>query len=88
MDFKIIWTDSAIGDLKEICDYISRDDPEAAGRVGRGILDHVKILETFPFVGPPYPRRSSGTIREIVFAPRLARRERRTRPPLNGTDTN
>ena len=47
MDFKIIWTDSAIGDLKEICDYISRDDSEAAGRVGRGILDHVKILETF-----------------------------------------
>ncbi len=67
MDFKIVWTDSAIADLKEICDYISRDNPSAAQTTGRGILEHVKILEMFPFIGPAYPRRSSGTIREIVY---------------------
>jgi addiction module RelE/StbE family toxin len=67
MDFKIIWSDSAISDLKSICEYIARDKPEAAERVGRGILDHVKILETFPLIGPAYPRRSSGSIREIVY---------------------
>src|ERR1041385_2514083 len=67
MDYKIIWTDSAIGDLTNICKYIARDNPDAAGRVGHGILNHVKILETFPFIGPAYPRRSAGTIREIVF---------------------
>jgi toxin ParE1/3/4 len=67
MDFKVNWTDSAIADLKEICDYITRNNSSAARKVGRGILDHVKILETFPFVGPPYPRRSSGLVREIVF---------------------
>ena len=67
MDFKIIWTDSAIADLKEIVDYISRDNPLASEKLGRGILEHVKILEIFPFIGPAYPRRSSGTIREIVY---------------------
>jgi addiction module RelE/StbE family toxin len=67
MDFKIIWTDSAITDLKEICDYISRDNLQAAEKTGRGILEHVKILETFPFIGPAYPYRSSGMIREIVY---------------------
>ena len=67
MDFKIIWSDSAIGDLKNICEYIARDKPGAARKTGRGILNHVKLLETFPFIGPPYPRRSAGTIREIVF---------------------
>ena len=67
MDFKIIWTDSAIADLKEACDYIARDNPLAARKVGRGILDHVRILETFPLIGPAYPRRSSGAIREIVY---------------------
>jgi addiction module RelE/StbE family toxin len=66
MDFKIIWTDSAIADLKGVCDFISRDNPAAAEKTGRGILDHVKILETFPLIGPAYPRRSSGAIREIV----------------------
>jgi plasmid stabilization system protein ParE len=55
MDFKIIWTDSAIADLRDICEYISRDNPSAAEKIGRGILDHVKILETFPFIGPAYP---------------------------------
>jgi len=67
MDFKIIWTDSAIGDLREICAYISRDNRSASERVGRGILEHVKLLETFPFIGPAYPRRSSGAVREIVY---------------------
>lgn len=67
MDFKIVWTESAISDLEQICQYISSDDRDAAQRVGRGILDHVKILETFPFIGPAYPRGSSGAVREIVY---------------------
>jgi toxin ParE1/3/4 len=67
MDFKIIWTDSAITDVKEICDYISRNNRSAAEKTGRGILNQVKILEIFPFIGPVYPRRSSGAIREIVY---------------------
>ena len=66
MDFKVIWMDSAIGDLKEIRDYISRDNSSAAMKVGWGILDHVGILETFPFIGLAYLRRSSGAVREIV----------------------
>ena len=67
MDFKVIWADSAIADLKEICDYISRDNPPASEKIGRGILNHVRILETFPLIGPAYPRRSGGAIREIVY---------------------
>jgi addiction module RelE/StbE family toxin len=66
MDFKVIWTDSAIEDLKDICDYIARDNPRAAEKTGRGILNHVRILEAFPLIGPTYPRGSRGTIREIV----------------------
>lgn len=67
MDFRVIWTDSAIADLKETCDYISQDDPAAAEMTGRGILNHVRILEAFPLIGPAYPRRSDGAIREIVY---------------------
>ncbi len=67
MDYKVIWTDAAIADLYEICSYISRDNRVAAERVGRGILDHVKILESFPYIGPAFPRRSNGAVREIVY---------------------
>ena len=67
MDFKIIWSDAAISDLQDICSYIAQHDLQAAGRIGRGILDHVRILASYPFIGPAYPRGVKGTLREIVF---------------------
>jgi toxin ParE1/3/4 len=67
MDHKIVWAEAAIADLHDICSYIAQDDSRAAQRIGEGILDHVRILGTFPFVGPAYPRGSRGPLREIVF---------------------
>ena len=67
MDFKVVWSDEAIADLHEICFYIAQHDPPAALRMGRGILAHVRILASFPFIGPTYPRGVRGTLREIVF---------------------
>jgi plasmid stabilization system protein ParE len=67
VDFKIIWSDAALADLYDICSYIAQDNPDAAGRMGRGLLQHVRILASFPFIGPPYPRGSAGPLREIVF---------------------
>jgi len=67
MDFKVIWSEAAIADLRDICSYIARHDPQAANRMGHGILDHVRILASFPFIGPTYPRGSRGSLREIVF---------------------
>lgn len=69
MDYTVIWSEAAIEDLREICSYIAADNPDAAGRVGKGILDHVHILTSFPFIGPSYPRGSDGTLREIIFRP-------------------
>lgn len=67
MDFKVIWSDQAITDLRAICSHIARDNREAALRMGNGILDHVRILAQFPFIGPAYPRGTHGPLREIVF---------------------
>jgi len=67
MDYKVIWSEEAIADLSDICGYIARNDPEAALRIGNGILDHVRILAEFPFIGPTYPRGTRGSLREIVF---------------------
>lgn len=69
MDYKIIWSDLAITDLHGICAYIAEDNPNAAERVGRGILGCVEILRSFPFIGPSYPRGSGGTLREITSRP-------------------
>jgi toxin ParE1/3/4 len=67
MDFKIIWSDEAIADLRDICSYLAQHDPKTALRTGTGILDHVRILASFPFIGPTYPRGARGPLREIVF---------------------
>jgi toxin ParE1/3/4 len=66
MDYKVIWSDSSIEDLRDICNYIAEDEPAAAHRMGQDILDHVQILGSFPFIGPRYPRGSRGSLREIV----------------------
>jgi len=67
MDFKVIWSDAAIADLRDLCSYIAHRDPQAAHRIGRGILEYVRILGSFPFIGPAYPRGARGSLREIVF---------------------
>ena len=65
--FTIVWTQSAILDLDGICSFIADNDPRAAERVGRGILEHAELLARFPSIGPGYPLGSDGTVREIVF---------------------
>lgn len=69
MDYKVIWSDAAIADLQGICNAIALDNPEAAERMGNGILNHVQVLASFPLIGPTYPRGTRGPLREIVFRP-------------------
>lgn len=67
MDFKVIWSEAAIADLHDICSYLAQHNPNAAQRIGQGIIEHVRILSRFPFIGPAYPHGAHGTLREIVF---------------------
>jgi plasmid stabilization system protein ParE len=69
MDCKVIWSDAAIADLHDVCTHFAAHNPQAATRLGEGILSHVQILASFPFIGPAYPRGASGPLREIVFRP-------------------
>jgi len=52
MEFKVIWSDQAIADLHDTCSFLAQDDPQAAARLGKSILEHVRILEGFPFNRP------------------------------------
>lgn len=44
MDFKVVWTDPALADLREIAAHIASDNPVAAGRVGNSMIEHVETL--------------------------------------------
>jgi plasmid stabilization system protein ParE len=68
MDFKVIWSDQAIADLRDICFYIAGHDPDAALRIGNGILGHVRILAQHPVIGPrEVPPRGASMGKVIVW---------------------
>jgi toxin ParE1/3/4 len=64
---EVRWSLPAVDDLERICDYIARDNPEAARRVARTIYDGCARLKDTPYLG-----RSSSRMpgrRELLFSP-------------------
>jgi toxin ParE1/3/4 len=57
----------AAEDLEHICEWVERDNPEAARRIARTIYDECARLKDFPRIGRP-SRRMPGR-RELIFAP-------------------
>ena len=67
MGCKIIFAPQAVADLEGAVKYIAKDNPEAALRVGNALIDTVAILENFPQLGKPYPKRPG--VRRLVSRP-------------------
>jgi plasmid stabilization system protein ParE len=66
MDYKVVWTEPALADLRAIVERIASDNPSAARRVGEEVINHIELLARFPHIGPRYPRGSKGDDREIL----------------------
>lgn len=48
MDFKVLITDSALNDLREIVRFVAKDDPQAAQRLGEKLISRAMTLATMP----------------------------------------
>lgn len=68
MDFKVLITDSAIADLKEIVEFVAADN-KAASRLGEKLLGHALSLGSLPQRFPFYDRRRG--IRKMSVSPFL-----------------
>ena len=64
---QVRWSIPAAEDLENICEWLERDNPEAARRVARTIYDECARLKDFPNLGRA-SRRMAGR-RELTFAP-------------------
>lgn len=62
--------------------FIAKDNPDAAVRVGNGLIDRVSILENFPLVGSFYPKHPG--VRKLVSRPYII--FYRVRPAENCVD--
>ena len=68
MDFKLIWTESAIADLGGIVRYISgQGGPEVARAVAFGIYDRAQILIHHPEAGSILPEKQDARWRKLIF---------------------
>jgi len=64
---KVIWTSEAEKWLKDIFDYISEDNPDAATKVINGIYSKTQTLLEHPDVGYIYEHEAEEVIRILLY---------------------
>lgn len=64
---EVRWSLPAAEDLERICQWIERDDPDAARRVARTIYEGCARLKDFPILGRESLRMAGR--RELKFPP-------------------
>ncbi len=69
MDYTVILSPKAVGDLESIIRYIALDNPEAARKVGQNLLNKTKELRQFPFQGQKVSEFNSPDIRQVILKP-------------------
>lgn len=64
---EINWTAEAECWLKDIYDYIAKDNPSAATKVVEEIYEKAQILCQFPEIGYMYRKEKEGYIRILLY---------------------
>jgi plasmid stabilization system protein ParE len=64
MAFKIVWSDQAREDLRDIVLFIARDNPPAAESFGYSLMSKVDYLAEFPKMGRVVPEAEDPQIPE------------------------
>jgi plasmid stabilization system protein ParE len=61
------WTIEAEKWLRDIYDYIAKDNPIAAQRTVKAIYDKAQIIKDFPEIGQRHSSESEGEIRILLY---------------------
>ena len=67
MAYRIFWTPIAVQDLRDICDFISRDNPVTAQRMSEELIKQAEAMALFPQSGRMVPEKKDPLIRETIF---------------------
>lgn len=63
---KVIWTEIALDDIKNIYEYISKDSKFYASKQIEKIINRIEQLENFPKSGRMVPEFENELIRELI----------------------
>ncbi len=69
MDYTVVLSPKAVGDLEAIVRYIALTNPGAARKVGQRLLEKTKELSQFPLKGQTVPEFGSPSIRQLILKP-------------------
>jgi toxin ParE1/3/4 len=69
MDYTVVLSPKAVGDLESIIRYIALNNPEAAWKVGQNLLNKTKELSQFPSKGQKVLEFNSPDIRQVILKP-------------------
>ena len=69
MDHQIIWSPRSLEDLRDIVEYISKDNPAAAESFGMKLIQTAESLNQLPERGRIIPKFGDPTIRDIGCGP-------------------
>ena len=69
MAFKIVWSQTAVEDLKGIVQYIALDNPEAAAKLADRIIQHIEAASNLPFSNRAVPEKAEESVREAILKP-------------------
>ena len=69
MDYKIVWSERSLSNLKEIVQFIAEDNPFAAERMGTTIIKRASLLAQFPQLGAVFAGLCREDVREIAAPP-------------------
>lgn len=64
---RIVWSEVANEDLKNIAEYIERDSVYYAKLTVQAIHNRIKILKEFPFRGRIIPEFNDKCFRELIY---------------------
>lgn len=69
MGYKVIWTDEAIVDLRELVAFIAQDNPIAAVKLGETLIQKSMILAEHPRIGRMLRKSPNDSLRELIVPP-------------------
>lgn len=66
---QVIWTEPALSDLRDLMEYVAKDSPAYAARLGTRIVEAPRGLAQSPRSGGIVPEFDRDEIREIFVRP-------------------
>ena len=68
MDYRLVWSDTATLDLKEIVQFIATDNQDAALNFGSLIIDKLEQVVPHPYSGRIVPEEKNELVRELILS--------------------